>query len=203
VPLREIVIGELGALLVTVTVPAALPLVVGANFAVKVLFWPELIVSGVVIPVTLNPVPDALTAETVTLAVPEFVSVIVCDPLLPTAILPKLTVVGLADSCPCTPVPLRAIVAGDPGALLEIETLPLTLPLAVGANFTVNVEFCPVLIVRGVVTPLTLYPVPETLTAETVRLAVPELVSVIVWDPLLPTVTLPKATLVGLTESCA
>jgi hypothetical protein len=48
----------------------------------------------------LKPVPDAVACEIVTLADPEFVSVMVCDPLLPTATEPKLTLPGLALSCP-------------------------------------------------------------------------------------------------------
>src|SRR3989442_6026140 len=58
-------------------------------------------------PLMVNPVPEALAAEMVTLAVPEFVNVTVCDPLLPTSTLPKLTLAGLGVSCPCTPVPAR------------------------------------------------------------------------------------------------
>jgi len=45
--------------------------------------------------------PDTLAEEIVTLVVPEFVRVMDCDPLLPTATLPKLTLVGLAVSWRC------------------------------------------------------------------------------------------------------
>ena len=47
--------------------------------------------------------------------------------------------------------------------------------------------------------PLVLKPTPVTVACEMVRLAVPELVSVTVCVPLLPTRTFPKARLVGLT----
>jgi hypothetical protein len=47
-----------------------------------------------------KPVPETLAEETVILAVPAFVRVMDCDPLLPRATLPKLTLVGLAVSCP-------------------------------------------------------------------------------------------------------
>ena len=87
-------------MLVMEMLPVALPLDVGVKVALNVAFWPALIVSGVVIPLRLNPVPETLAAETVTLAVPEFVSVMVCDPLLPTATFPKLTLVGLKVSWP-------------------------------------------------------------------------------------------------------
>ena len=69
-----------------------------------------------------------------TLAVPELVIVTACDPLLPTKTFPKLKLDGLAVSCPCTPVPLKTIVAGEPGALLVIEMLPVALPVDAGAN---------------------------------------------------------------------
>jgi hypothetical protein len=51
-------------------------------------------------PATAKPVPEALADEIVMLAVPEFVRVIDCDPLLPTATLPKLTLAAFAVSFP-------------------------------------------------------------------------------------------------------
>lgn len=56
--------------------PEALPAAVGANLALKVVFWPALRVIGAVIPLRLKPVPEGLAAEIVTLAVPVFVNVI-------------------------------------------------------------------------------------------------------------------------------
>jgi len=58
VPAKEIVNGELGALLTSETEPAAAPAVVGANTALKVECPPAPIVSGVVRPVMLKPVPE-------------------------------------------------------------------------------------------------------------------------------------------------
>jgi len=87
----------------------------------------------------LKPVPEALAAEIVTLAVPELVNVTVCDALLPTRTFPKLTLAGLDASVPCTAVPLKPIVAGELVALLATDTLPVTLPAAVGANATFRV----------------------------------------------------------------
>jgi hypothetical protein len=75
VALSAIVVGELGALLTIEMLPVALPAVVGANCAVKVAICPTLIVSGVAMPLILNPVPEAVACEIVRLAVPEFVSV--------------------------------------------------------------------------------------------------------------------------------
>jgi hypothetical protein len=139
VPLSAIVSGEPGALLVIEAVPLALPAVVGENVALKEVLCPGLRVSGAVMPLMVNPVPDALAAEMVTLAVPEFVNVTVCDPLLPTSTLPKLTLAGLGVSCPCTPVPAREMAAGELVALLVTLTLPVTLPVTPGANSTFSV----------------------------------------------------------------
>ncbi len=90
-------------------------------------------------PVMLNPVPEALAAEIVTLAVPELLNVKVCVPLLPTSTFPKLKLEGLAVSVPCTPVPLNAIVAGEFVALLATLTLPVTPPAEAGAKATLRV----------------------------------------------------------------
>ena len=57
--------------------PEVLPVAAGANLAVNEVFEPALIVTGVVRPDMLKPVPDADAAEIVMLAVPEFVSVMV------------------------------------------------------------------------------------------------------------------------------
>jgi hypothetical protein len=53
VPVSEIVAGEFGALLDTVTEPVKLPAVVGANTALNVALCPAAIVVGVVRPLTL------------------------------------------------------------------------------------------------------------------------------------------------------
>lgn len=71
-------------MLVIETLPLALPATVGVNVAVNEVFAPALIVAGRVSPLMLNPVPLALAAVMVTLAVPVFVSVTDCEPLLPT-----------------------------------------------------------------------------------------------------------------------
>jgi hypothetical protein len=60
VPLKEIVAGELVALLTTVTLPERLPDEVGANATLKDVDWPTARLSGRVIPLVLNPVPVAL-----------------------------------------------------------------------------------------------------------------------------------------------
>src|SRR6267143_5606237 len=139
VPLRVRVRGEPGALLVMETLPLALPVAEGANCALNVVFCPAASVSGTDKPAMLKPVPKALAAEIVTLAVPELLNVKVCVPLLPTSTFPKLKLERLGVSAPCTPVPLKAIVAGEFVALLATLTLPVTLPTAAGAKATLRV----------------------------------------------------------------
>lgn len=90
--------GEFGALLIIEIVPVALPAVVGANCAVKVAICPTLIVNGVPMPLILKPAPEAVAWEIVKPAEPLFVSVTVCDPVLPVRTEPKATAEGLAPS---------------------------------------------------------------------------------------------------------
>ena len=69
--------GEFGPLFARDTLPLTLPAEVGENLAVNDVLWPAPSVSGVVIPLTLNPVPEAVACEIVRLAVPELVKVTV------------------------------------------------------------------------------------------------------------------------------
>lgn len=65
--------------------------------------------------------------------------------------------------------------------------VPEAAPLAVGANFAVNVVLCPALSVRGRFNPLILNPEPVTEAAEMVRLVPPLFVKVSDCVLLLPT----------------
>ena len=67
----------MGPLFVIETLPLALPAEVGENLAVNDVLWPAPSVRGVVIPVIPKPLPEAVTCDTVRLAVPEFVKVTV------------------------------------------------------------------------------------------------------------------------------
>ena len=88
--------------------------------------------------------PLAAAAEIVRLEPPLFVSVSVSDFELPTVTLPKLKLVGFADSVPgVTPVPESAMFSGELEASEIIARLPLTAPVAVGANFTEKLALCP------------------------------------------------------------
>ena len=145
-----------------------------------------------------KPAPVKLACEIVTDDPPVLVRVSERFVLLPTCTLPKARVVGLADNIPCVvPVPVSAMLKFGLLAFEVMLTLPLTAPLAVGANFTVNEVLCPAVKVRGNVSPLKLYPAPLADAAEMVRLDPPEFVNVCDKLALLPTCTLPNACEVG------
>ncbi len=75
VPLRGIDKLGFDAFDATVAVPGNVPADVGAKVTVKVVLCPAVNVTGVVIPETVNPVPDAATAEIVALVPPVLVRV--------------------------------------------------------------------------------------------------------------------------------
>jgi hypothetical protein len=203
VPLREIVSGEFGALLTSVTDPVTLPAALGPNTALNVVDWPAAMFTGAVIPEVLKPAPATVTEEIVTVALPLFVSVTVCELLVPVVTLPNAALLGVAASCGCVPVPFKVIVVGEFGALLTIEMLPLALPAEVGANLALNVVLSPAPNVTGVVIPVVLKPAPVTVTAEIVTVAVPPFVRVMVCELLVPVATLPNAALLGDAANCA
>ena len=187
---------------VTVTVPLNVPAEVGANFTVNVVLCPAVSVTGGVIPETLNPVPDAATAEIVRLEPPVFVMVSVWLEFCPTVIFVNVKLVGDADATAgVAPVPDNAISAVLLDPLKLSETCPLTAPPAVGANFTPNVLSCPGANVKGRLNPVTLKPAPVTVACEIVRLAPPVFCRVSVCVALLPTATVPKLKLLGLVDN--
>ena len=91
----------------------------------------------------MKPVPATAICENVRVALPLLVRAIICELLLPTVTVPKLMLVGLAEICGWVPVPLRAILRGEPGALLVIDTLPVALVAVVGAKVPVKDAVCP------------------------------------------------------------
>lgn len=65
----------------------------------NVAVFPAVKVTGAEIPEMLNPAPDALICEIVSVAVPPFLNVIGCELLLPADTLPKFSDAGEAESC--------------------------------------------------------------------------------------------------------
>src|SRR5271156_2008625 len=162
VPLREIVSGELGALLTSVIDPVTLPAVLGPNTALNVAALPAAIVTGAVIPVMLKPAPETVNEEIVTVALPPLVRLTDCELFVPVVTLPNAAVVGVAANWGWVPVPLKLIVVGEFSPLLTIEMLPLGLPADVGANCALKVVLSPAPNASGVLNPLMLKPVPDT-----------------------------------------
>ena len=98
------------------------------------------------------------------------------------------------------PEPLRFSLVGVLPALLTNETKPVALPPDWGANVTVKGRLCPAASVTGNEIPLTENPGPFQLALETVTLFELAL-SVPVMFLLLPTFTVPKFRVVGLTAN--
>src|SRR5438309_1532632 len=93
-------------------------------------------VVGIVGPVIENPVPVMVGCETERDALPEsrIVSVWVLDTF--TATEPKLIGLGTAEICGCMPTALTATVSVGSVALLVTATLPVAVPMEVGAKPT-------------------------------------------------------------------
>lgn len=203
VPLSAIVNGLPEALLVTVIFPVALPIAVGANFTVIVALWDGFNVAGVANPLTLNPLPPATVLEICAAAVPVFVSVIVCVPLLPSATFPKLRLPGLAPSFPnaaVDPVPVRGtLILGLVGSLVVKAIVPFTAPVTVGEKLTLIGKDCPAESVCGVVIPLTPNSDPFNVITEITKSEAPLFPTVRVDPSFDPIETVPKSIAAGAT----
>lgn len=90
-PENEIVRSEFDALLVIVTLPAALPEAVGTNIAFIVVVAPGLRMSPLEMPLTLNPAPETVTFEMETLFVPVLATVRAWLLADPTETFPKVS----------------------------------------------------------------------------------------------------------------
>ena len=154
-------------------------------------------------PLAVKPAPVTVTAETLTLEFPLFVSVVVSELLLPTETVLKFRLAGLAPTewVAVRPVPDRLITSGEGLPFVTSVSDPLTVAMELGVKTTLNVTLAPAAIVVAVERPVTLKPVPTGVTCENVRVVLPPLVSVIGWELLFPMVTVPKLALVGLAEA--
>ena len=125
--------------------------------------------------------------------------------MVPSFTFPKLKLVGFApsDVLAATPVPLKAIVSGEPAALLASVTDPDALPEDDGLKTALNVALFPAAIANGAFSPDMLKPAPVAAACEIVRLALPLFETVMVCELLVPTTTLPNAALDGATAICA
>jgi len=155
-------------------------------------------------PDTEKPGPIVEIFEIASATLPVFVIVTGRVPVVPTGIFPKSKLEGervIADWPAPEPVPERAIVETAGLVLAVIETLPVTAPAAVGANFTVNTALWPAFTVVGSVSPLTENPDPLAASCVMVSVTVPvfDTVNVCVVDD--PVATLPNEPLAPATAT--
>jgi hypothetical protein len=192
-------------LLVIVTpAPETVPSVVGSNVTVSVAVWFGCKVKPLEMPLALNPAPTTDTPEIVTFEFPVFVIVVGIGVLTLRLTLPKGRLEGLAPSCvvAAMPAPLSGIVScmGEPFVARTID--PLTVPpvALAGVYNASKVALPPAAIVVDVDRPVMLNPLPVTLTCENVSVAFPVLLSMMLWELLLPTTTVPRFAEVGFAE---
>lgn len=205
VPLKPTAAGEPEALLAMLTLPFAAPAADGANCTLTAMLWFGDSVTAPPPLVIEYPEPLADIPEIATFELPVLVTVKLCVAELPSFTLPKLRLLGLTLMLcvEATPVPLSATAAGEFGALLITDTLPLVLPAEVGAYCTVKLLLCPGVKVIGAEMPLRLKPLPVTVACEIVRLAFPLFLTCTVCVFALPVATEPKLALDGVTLSAA
>jgi hypothetical protein len=79
VPENEIVVGDAVALLAMLTLPVAVPVVLGANWTVKMTVWLGVNVKPDATPLALKAAPDTVTPEMVIFEFPLLTSVAVSE----------------------------------------------------------------------------------------------------------------------------
>jgi hypothetical protein len=94
-PLREIEVGEVGALLTIEILPDAEPTTVGMNATVIVICCPAFTLRGSVNPLTVNAEPVSFICVMLRVAVPVFLIIKAWDVVVPTTSFTKLIEVGL------------------------------------------------------------------------------------------------------------
>jgi len=138
--------------------PVTAPVLAGLKATLNVVLFPALICAPSARPDILNPVPDTNSDETETVVVPWFVTVKVCELLLPTGTLPRFALVGTTEIE--GPLPLATPFAESVTSRAVLKPLPCTTifpvcePAAFGVNLTVNVALAPVFRLNGAVMPL-------------------------------------------------
>lgn len=195
----------LTALLLIVSVPAALLAAFGANMTLSVTACLGFSVIGKVTPDTVNPAPLITRELIVSGPVPLEVSVTGSVAVVPTFTLPKFRLPGLIASCGLVcPTPMlitRIAILLCLIALLLIRSAPVAVPAALGVDVTLIVTVCLGFSVTGKVAPDTANS-PLIACELIVNGPVPVEVTVTGNVAVDPTLTLPKFRLVGLTDSC-
>jgi hypothetical protein len=138
--------------------PVTAPVLAGLKATLNVELFPAPICAASARPDMLNPVPETDSDETETVVVPWFVTVKVCELLLPTGTLPRLALVGTTEIE--GPLPLATPFAESVTSRAVLKPLPCSRifpvcePAAFGVNLTVNVALTPAFRLNGAVMPL-------------------------------------------------
>ena len=204
-PDTEMMAGELVAVLAMVIIPARFPVAAGAKVTSNVAFCPGARIIPAETPCVVKPATELLTVEMDTLEFPAFVIVIPKTLLPPRATFPKVKLDRLTFNREVleTPVPLTVTVAGELAALLMKETVPESVPAAVGENNKLIVDCLPAPIVIGSDKPVIVNPGAAMLSCVTIRFDPPVFDTVIDWETVPPTATGPKLIDGGDTEMAA
>jgi hypothetical protein len=180
--------------------PAAAPVVVGANCAENDMDWPAGRVAGKERPAIPKALPDTLAILMTTFEFPVFVKRTFSEVLWPTVMLPKFQVAGETDRPAWAPVPVKEIARGELDASLITVMAPLVAPEAVGANWICIDTLCPTGIAPEGFPPTTVKAAPVIVARETLTVAVPVFVTVRVCIAVVATATSPKLRVVLLAE---
>jgi hypothetical protein len=202
VPESAMLSGEPAASDTIASVVLAALAVAGAKRTVKGKLWFAASVTGTDSPLTKKPAPLTLACEMVTAVPPVLVRVPDLLALLPTCTLPKARLVGVAVNCPgATPVPEIGRTTSLEESVANV-TFPVKFPPEVGANATLSGALFPACRVSGRARLLIENPAPLKVAWLTMRSVPPVLDRVTLLVLLDPTLILPKATDVGVDESC-
>jgi hypothetical protein len=207
VPLKGTVsVGFVGSLLTIVMLPEAAPAAAGVKVTANVADALGLIVAGVATPVAAKPVPVTPMVETVNAALPRFDMTRLEFPVEPTETVPKLMELCPKEICGCevlTALADSATVAGVLPPSPVTVSVPAIFPAVVGVTATERFPDCPTARAIGSVVPeranCELEKVAPVMFTETVPVFVTETLCIV----FLPTVTVPKLTLVGLSWNSA
>jgi hypothetical protein len=115
----------------------------GANVTVIVQVAPAATVVQLLdTPKALAFVPPTVTAVTLRGALPEFVKVMACEAVVPSAVFGKAIVLGdkLTAGAGGTAVPVSAMVWEVPDSVPVMLSVPENVPVAVGAKVTITVQ---------------------------------------------------------------
>jgi hypothetical protein len=135
-PLPVTGITALAPCALTLIFPVTVSELIGLKETFIVALCPAGSTNGVVIPEVETSLAFTVNCEMVRLEFPLLVRVTLLELELPALMVPKLKLVGAAaiETDAATPIPVNATVEGEPGALLEMVTVPLKVPALVGAN---------------------------------------------------------------------